>query len=343
MSHQNTSSDQQSIGHLRPDTLWKGLLDFFLIEFIQFFFPERVADKRITRVMPLDKEFTQLIPKAYQKTRYADKLVKVIFDQEETRPVHFHIEIQGYRDQTFSKRMYVYDYRIYDRYGEEVENLAIFDRPSALPKKVTFSRNTMRNKREMAYYYYKVWESDTAFLAHHPNPIAQALLAVKEGIAVYQQSDEEILAYKIRMVMLFLSKGYTEQEDQNLFIFVTSYVKFSDPVMEIVFRDKLSEIIPKKKIMSLVELFKAKQKEAEEYAMKRGWEKGIQKGVEQGLQQGMQQGLQEGMEKIKLQMVKNWLKSGAFIKGTNSYEDIAQVTGLSIEEVKQIHKRMKKD
>lgn len=58
--------------------------------------------------------------------------------------------------------------------------------------------------------------------------------------------------------MLFLSKGYREEEDQNLFIFVTSYVKFADPRMEAVFRDKLSEIIPKKKIMSLVELFKAK-------------------------------------------------------------------------------------
>lgn len=176
MPHQSTSSNQHTIGQLHPDALWKGLLHFFLIEFIQFFFPERVADKRITRVIPLDKEFTQLIPYAYQQTRYADKLVKVIFDQEETRPVHFHIEIQGYKDQTLSKRMYVYDYRIYDRYGEEVENLAIFDRPSALPEKVTFSRNTLRNRREMAYYYYNVWEANTTFLAHHPNPIAQAFL-----------------------------------------------------------------------------------------------------------------------------------------------------------------------
>lgn len=324
MSHQNDSSSRSPRGQIKPDDLWKSLIAFFFFELIHFFFPERVASKRITQMTPLDKECNQLIPHAYQRTRYADKLVKVIFDHEESHPVYFHIEIQGYKDREFSKRMYVYDYRIFDRYGEDIEKLAIFDRPSALPNSLTYSRTSMRRKLEMAYYHYKIWEADAAFLENHLNPLAQALLAVKKGAEVNNKSDQEILVYKFRMVQLLLSKGYTMEQDQNLFIFITQYVKFSDSQMELVFEEKLNQIIPKTKLMSLVELFKAKQKEAEAYAVK----------------QALEQGLDQGKEKSILQMVENWLGSEEFMNGAISYQSIAKNSGLSVERVKQIHDEM---
>lgn len=41
-----------------------------------------------------------------------------------------HIEVQGYQDSDFAKRMFQYAYRIMDRYGRPIAALAIFTDPN---------------------------------------------------------------------------------------------------------------------------------------------------------------------------------------------------------------------
>jgi hypothetical protein len=57
--------------------------------------------------------------------RYVDKLVKVWTLDGVERWVLIHVEVQTTRDAEFPLRMYVYNYRIFDRYNRRVASLAV--------------------------------------------------------------------------------------------------------------------------------------------------------------------------------------------------------------------------
>ena len=64
-------------------------------------------------------------------------------------------------------------------------------------------------------------------------------------------------------------------------------------------------------------------------------ETALQEGLQQGIEQGLQQGLQQGARENAIQNAKNFLKMNKF-----SVEDIAQGTGLSVEEVQNLAKEI---
>ena len=73
-----------------------------------------------------------------------------------------------------------------------------------------------------------------------------------------------------------------------------------------------------------------------ETAISEGLQQGIEQGIQQGLQQGIQQGIQQGARENAIQNAKNFLKMNKF-----SVEDIAQGTGLSVEEVQKLAEEIK--
>src|SRR5699024_8764934 len=75
----------------------------------------------------LDKELEQLFPTDEMKApKYVDKLVKVYRKDGTEEWLLIHIEIQGYRDKEFTKRVFTYWYRILDRYNKPVTTFVIF-------------------------------------------------------------------------------------------------------------------------------------------------------------------------------------------------------------------------
>ena len=74
--------------------------------------------------------------------------------------------------------------------------------------------------------------------------------------------------------------------------------------------------------------------EGMEKGLQKGIEKGLQEGIEKGLQEGIEKGLQEGIEYNMVSMIKNMLKKKA------DYNFISEVSGKSIEEIKEIERNM---
>src|SRR5439155_13356893 len=66
---------------------------------------------------------------------HADKLVKVWRNDGEEAWVLIHIEVQSQRETEFARRMYVYNYRLFDRYNRTVVSLAVLadDNPEWRP------------------------------------------------------------------------------------------------------------------------------------------------------------------------------------------------------------------
>src|SRR5437870_5683121 len=108
------------------DSPWKEALDAYFEAFLLLLFPNIHAQIDWSRgYESLDKEFQQVVREAEVGRRYVDKLVKVWTKEGAERWVLVHVEVQTTRDPDFPERMYVYNYRIHDRYNRKVASLAV--------------------------------------------------------------------------------------------------------------------------------------------------------------------------------------------------------------------------
>ena len=108
------------------DTFWKHLIEIFLHDFMELYFPS--AYKKINwkqKCEFLDKELQKIAPTNISGKKFVDKLVKVFLKSGKEEWILIHIEIQNTQDKNFEKRMYVYNYRIFDKYERKVASFAL--------------------------------------------------------------------------------------------------------------------------------------------------------------------------------------------------------------------------
>jgi len=118
------------------DSPWKEILETYFPDFMAFFFPEADADSDWSRGYEfLDTELQQIVRDAELGRRLADKLVKVWRRSGEETWVLAHIEVQNTPEGQFAERMFVYNYRLRDRYDRPVASLAVLgdENPSWQP------------------------------------------------------------------------------------------------------------------------------------------------------------------------------------------------------------------
>jgi dolichol-phosphate mannosyltransferase len=106
------------------------------------------ADRLVARLRVADKEFQQVVRAAEIGRRYVDKLVKVWTKEGVECWVLIHVEVQTTRDAEFPRRMYVYNFHVFDRYNRPVASLAVLadDEPDWRPMDCHSKRD--RGRRE---------------------------------------------------------------------------------------------------------------------------------------------------------------------------------------------------
>lgn len=108
------------------DSPWKAAIEQYFEEFVAFFFPRARAEIDWARGYEfLDRELQQVTRDAEIGRRLADKLVKLWLRDGEEVWMLAHIEVQGQYEPQFPRRLFVYNYRIYDRYRREVVTLTV--------------------------------------------------------------------------------------------------------------------------------------------------------------------------------------------------------------------------
>ena len=108
------------------DIPWKDAVERHFPEFMEFFFPD--AHREIDWEKPhrsRDKELHQIVRDAEQGKRYVDKLVEVACRGGGEEWVYVHVEVQGSPKADFARRMFTYNYRIFDRFTRPVASLAV--------------------------------------------------------------------------------------------------------------------------------------------------------------------------------------------------------------------------
>ncbi|RIZ64812.1 MAG: hypothetical protein D0531_12790, partial [Methylococcales bacterium] len=99
------------------DSPWKEAVEHYFPEFIAFYFPEAYVEIDWSKeYIFLDQELRAVVQDAELGKRFVDKLVRVTLQNGDENWIYIHIEVQGTRQTEFAERMFVYNYRLYDRY-----------------------------------------------------------------------------------------------------------------------------------------------------------------------------------------------------------------------------------
>lgn len=108
------------------DPPWKDILERYFVQFIEFFFPHIFSEIDWERGHEfLDKELQKIMRSSKTGRRTVDKLVKVRLKDGSEIWALIHVEIQGKSDSGFAKRMYVYNYRLFDKHDKKIVSLAV--------------------------------------------------------------------------------------------------------------------------------------------------------------------------------------------------------------------------
>jgi hypothetical protein len=108
------------------DSPWKEVLERYFPAFLAWFFPAAHADIAWEHGYRfLDKELQKVVRDAKLGRRWADKLVQVTTRDGDEDWLLVHVEVQGQRETDFARRMFSYNYRLFDRYARPVVSLAV--------------------------------------------------------------------------------------------------------------------------------------------------------------------------------------------------------------------------
>ena len=125
------------------DSPWKEALSAYFEPFLALFFPDAHAEIDWRRdCQPLDQELRQIVREGELGRRRVDHLVKVWLTSGQEQWVLVHVEVQTAEDPDFARRMYTYNYRLFDRYNREVASLAVLgdDNPRWRPDRFGYAR-----------------------------------------------------------------------------------------------------------------------------------------------------------------------------------------------------------
>jgi hypothetical protein len=204
------------------DSPWKEALDAYFPEFMAFFFPDAYAEIDWSRgYETLDKELQKVVQDANLGKRLADKLVKVWLKNGKETIIIAHTEIQGEYEAIFPERMYIYHYRIYDKYHQknvEIVSLAVLgdDNKNWRPSTYTYSRWGCKLSLEFPIVKLIDYQNNWENLEQNNNPFAVVIMAYLKSKETSKKPQAR-LENKLTLVRLLYQRGYTREMIIQLF------------------------------------------------------------------------------------------------------------------------------
>ncbi len=268
---------------MNQDVLWKNILDELFPDFLAFFFPEIYRDIDISAGYQfLDKELTKIIKDSSLGSRIVDKLVKVYLLDGSEKWLLIHLEIQGYPEENFPERMFIYNYRIFDRYHKEVISLAVL--------------TDMDEKYRPAEYRVSRWKFNLIFQF----PVIKLIDYRKKWNAL--RKSKSPFAY---VVMAYLKTQETEGDDRERYGWKKRFLK--ELYLQGMNRETISALynfidwmmnLPEELEDKIYQEIVKTEEERQMAVLSTAERIGRQKGIKEGLQEGLQQGLHKAIADI---------------------------------------------
>jgi len=254
------------------DTPWKEALEGYLPECLLFFFPQVHAAIDWSRPHEfLDKELQQVVRDAHLGRRIADKLVKVHLLSGQEQWLLIHLEVQGKRDKTLPQRMFIYYYRIAERYQQPVISLAILSDTHPRWRPHQYIEAHLGCRLEFTFLVVKLldYRSGWADLEASANPFAIVVMAHLKAQET-RGNDQRRKTWKLAIVRRLYERGYNREQILTLFHVIDWMMTLPDEMEQEIWQEmqQWEERMP---YVSSVERI----------GIKKGWQDGLQEGLKQ--------------------------------------------------------------
>lgn len=286
----------QDYGVVDYDGLWKKLIYELFEEFVLFFAADLYEEIDFQKEPEfLQQELFQEIIREKKGKQVADQIVKVYLKSGEEKWLFIHIEVQGSRDPEFSKRMFRYYYRIYDKYDRDIVAIALLTDDSKHFRPNTYHRAFYGTAVTYEFNMFKFLDYEEQDLLQSSNPFAIAVLAAKFANEA-KHDDEKRYRFKRRLIRLILQKDDYPKEERR--IYLSTLIYFIDYLLQIPkdMTEKLrNEMILTKEEKEMMYLDRNNLPPSWAELEKLIKEEGVEEGVEDGRKQVALEMLKDGM------------------------------------------------
>ena len=262
------------------DSPWKDILEIYFHDFLKFFFPKIESDLNWAKGYDfLDKEFQRIVKESETGRKHLDKLIRVWRKNDQETWLLIHIEVQGTKETDFSERMYVYNYRTYDRYRRPVASLAVLTDENASWRPEKFAYEIWECEASLRFPVVKIldYNNSEKKLLEDTNPFAIVVLSQLKAMET-RNNPEARTRVKFDLIKCLYQKGYKKKDVIQLFSFIDWVMSLPEELSK-QFWDNL---------ISYEEEYKMPYVTSVERI-------GIEKGIKQGIKQGIPLGRQQGM------------------------------------------------
>jgi len=200
-------------------TEWKEAVEHYFPELMAFYFPTAYAEIDWSKEhVFMDQELRAIVQDAELGKRYVDKLVRVMLLTEDERWIYIHIEVQGSQQSEFAKRMFVYNYRIYDRFDRPVASMAILADENKHWKPTSFGFDVLGCQHSLTFPVAKL--TDYSDKVDELLSIDNAFALITAAHILTQKTRKENQARyeaKLRLVRLLYERQWDKQRIIDLF------------------------------------------------------------------------------------------------------------------------------
>jgi len=222
------------------DSPWKEILDHFFDSFVGFFFPRAHRQIDWDRGYEfLDKELQRIVADAAIGRRVVDKLVKVWLKTGAELWVLVHIEVQSGREDDFPLRLYIYNYRIFDRYKTRVATFVILAddeltwQPTHYRHELLGTTVSLRFSMRKLLNYARHWQA----LERRRDVFAIVVMAHLKVLETRSAPNDRLI-WKLYLTKMLYERGYDELVVVRLFKFL-DWLMLLPEELELAFMDDL--------------------------------------------------------------------------------------------------------
>ncbi len=305
------------------DGLWKKLIYELFEEFILFFAVDLYEAIDFSKEPEfLQQELFQEIIQEKKGRQIADQIVKVFLNNGIEKWLLIHIEVQGDRDLDFSKRMFRYYYRIFDKYDRDIIAIALLADASNSFRPNMYQRATFGTTLTYEYNTYKFSDQKEDQLLRSDNPFAFAVLAGKYANEAKDDTNRRY-QFKVKLMRFILQNKDFPYEERHLYI--SALIYFIDYLLQI--PQELTEKLRKEVILT-------EEDKTMLYLDRNNlpptWNE-VEKMIrEEGIEKGISQGIEQGLERKQREIAKKMLQEGYSIR------EIEKMTDLSEGEIRKL-------
>ena len=307
------------------DSPWKEAIELYFPEFIAFFYPNAYAAIDWSKPYHfLDQELRSILHEAENGKRIVDKLVQVHLLDGNESCLYIQIEVQGNRETDFPRRIFICNYRIFDKYGMPVASFVILTDTDSSWRPTTYSYEFAGSKMTLEFDMVKLLDFE---------PRMEELLASDNAFALVtaahlltqrtRENSLERLDAKSQLIRLLYNKQWTKERVRELFRVIDWFMELPKE-LEQQLQTEIYNIEEEKKMKYISSI--------ERYAMEKGWSEGkelgvlegMEKGMTEGMEKGKAEGLEEGLMQGRLDVARRLVASGM------SVDEAAGIAGVDV-------------